>query len=68
MTRTVTRHGARATTVSRGQSMVEYLVVLALVAGMFALPAGGGQPLLLHFADAIGEGFTRFLTAISLPL
>ncbi|MFU2486781.1 hypothetical protein [Thauera sp. WH-1] len=68
MTPTVSRHGARATTVSRGQSMVEYLVVLAVVAGVFALPVGGDQPLLLQFADAIGEGFARFLTAISLPL
>ena len=68
MTRTGFRHGLRAATAACGQSMVEYLVVLALVAGVFALPAAGGQPLLLHFADAIGEGFARFLTAISLPL
>lgn len=68
MTRSVYCQGARTPATPHGQSMVEYLVVLAVVAGVFALPAGGGQPLLLHFADAIGEGFARFLTAISLPL
>ncbi len=52
----------------RGQSMVEYLVVLAVIVGVFALPLGGGQPLVLHFADAIGTGFGRFLAALSLPL
>jgi hypothetical protein len=48
--------------------MVEYLVVLAVVVGIFAVPLGGGQPLVLHFADAIGTGFDRFLCALSLPL
>jgi hypothetical protein len=52
----------------KGQSMVEYLVVLAVVVGIFAVPLGGGQPLVLHFADAIGTGFDRFLCALSLPL
>ncbi len=52
----------------RGQSMSEYLVILALIAGVFALPEHGGQALLVHFADAIGEGFANFLNALSIPL
>lgn len=52
----------------RGQSISEYLVVLVLVAGVFALPVDGGKPLLMVFADAIGSGFAHFFRALSLPL
>ncbi len=52
----------------RGQAMAEYLVVLALVIGIFAMPVGGGEPLIVRFATALGSGFARFLSAISLPL
>lgn len=52
----------------RGQSISEYLVVLVLIAGVFALPGDGGAPLLIVFADAIGSGFARFFRALSLPL
>lgn len=52
----------------RGQSLSEYLVVLALIAGVFALPAGGDTPLIVLFADAIGSGFARFFHALSLPV
>lgn len=52
----------------RGQAMSEYLVILALIVGVFALPEHGGQALLEHFADAIGEGYARFLNALSIPL
>lgn len=54
--------------VQHGQSMSEYLVVLALIAGVFALPVDGGDALIVVFADAIGSGFARFFHALSLPV
>jgi len=52
----------------RGQAMAEHLVILAIVLGVFALPAFDGKPLVVFFADAVATGFARFLTSISLPL
>ncbi|MBV2263512.1 MAG: hypothetical protein KUL79_08125 [Thauera sp.] len=52
----------------RGQAMSEYLVVLAIVLGVFGLPAFDGKPLVLFFAEAVATGFARFLASISLPL
>lgn len=52
----------------RAQAMSEYLLILALIVGVFALPQHGGQALLELFAAAIGEGFARFLNALSIPL
>lgn len=52
----------------RGQSSLEYLVGLALVVGLFGLPAFNGRPLLMHFAAALGTGFSRFLSALALPV
>ncbi|TAH48615.1 MAG: hypothetical protein EYC67_04950 [Betaproteobacteria bacterium] len=51
----------------RGQSMVELLVVLVVVIGIFALPHEGHGSLLSVFTDAMGIGFDRFLAALSLP-
>jgi hypothetical protein len=52
----------------RGQSMVEYLILSAVVAAIFFVPFGGNPPLLLQFAQAVGKGFGRFLSAIALPV
>ena len=52
----------------RGQAMHEYLVILAIVLGVFALPAFDGKPLVLFFAEAVATGFARFLASISLPV
>lgn len=52
----------------RGQAIPEYLVILAIVLGVFGLPAFDGKPLVLFFADAVATGFARFLASISLPL
>ncbi|MEO1767796.1 hypothetical protein [Thiobacter aerophilum] len=51
-----------------GQSMVEYLILTAIVATIFFAPFGGEPPLLLQFAQAVGKGFARFLSAIALPV
>ncbi len=51
-----------------GQAMTEYLILVALVVGIFAVPVGGGEALLVQFASALGTGFARFLSAISLTL
>jgi len=47
--------------------MVELLVVLVVVIGIFALPHEGHGSLLSVFTDAMGIGFDRFLAALSLP-
>lgn len=62
------RHALAPLRRSHGQSSLEYLVGLALVAGVFGLPAVNGRPLLLHFAAALGDGFSRFLNALALPV
>lgn len=51
-----------------GQIMVEYLVLLTLVLGIFALPRDGQPPLLMLFAAAVGTAFERFLSALSLTV
>jgi len=48
--------------------MTEYLVILAIVLGVFAVPAIDGTPLLFFFAEAVATGFARFLTSLSLPV
>jgi hypothetical protein len=51
-----------------GQAMTEHLVILAIVLGVFALPAVDGQPLVVFLAESVATGFARFLTSISLPV
>lgn len=51
-----------------GQIMVEYIVLLALAIGIFALRRDGQPSLLVLFATAIGTAFERFLSALSLPV
>ena len=53
---------------SHGQSLVEVLVVTLILIGIFALPLGGQPSLASLFTDAIGAGYGRFLSALSLPL
>lgn len=51
----------------RGQAMVEYLVLSAIVASIFLIPFDGNPSLLQQFATAVGTGFSRFISAIALP-
>lgn len=51
-----------------GQIMVEYIVLLALTIGIFALPRDGQPALVVLFFTAIGTAFERFLSALSLPV
>lgn len=51
-----------------GQIMVEYIVLLALTVGIFALPRDGQPALVELFVTAIGTAFERFLYALSLPV
>lgn len=48
--------------------MVEYIVLLTLAVGLFALRRHGQPSLLVLFATAIGTAFERFLSALSLPV
>lgn len=52
----------------RGQSLVELLVVMTIVVGIFTLPHGGHSSLFALFTDAVGTGYGRFLSALALPL
>lgn len=58
----------RQTLPSTGQAITEYLVILAIVVGVFALPAVEGKPLLMFFGEAVATAFARFLTSLSLPV
>lgn len=51
-----------------GQAMTEYLILIAIVVGIFAMPVGGSEPLLAQFTTALSTGFARFLSAVSLTL
>lgn len=51
-----------------GQITVEYLVMLMLVVGFFAVPGDGQPSLLMLFIHAVGTAFARFLSALSLPV
>jgi hypothetical protein len=53
---------------SRGQSMVEYLVAVSIVITMFAIPFDANGPLILQISNAVGTGFARLLGSLSLPL
>lgn len=51
-----------------GQSLVELLLVLFIIIGVFALPFDGHSSLAALFTDAVGAGYDRFLSALVLPL
>ena len=63
---TVIRAGRRA--LAGGQSMVEYLVGLALVTAILAVPIGGYPSVIAMMLAAVRTGFARFLGAMSLPV
>jgi hypothetical protein len=52
---------------SRGQSMVEYLVVATIVLALVALPFGDSNSVLALMLDAIRTAYQKFLAAVSLP-
>lgn len=53
---------------SRGQAMVEYLVVGAVLLALVTVPAAGGRSALDMLLDAIRQAWQRFGSAISLPV
>jgi len=59
---------ARAT--RKGQSSVEYVVALAVVAALLLADAqtGSGKSVLVEFLDAVKTAWTNLLFAMSLPV
>lgn len=53
---------------ARGQAMVEYLVVLALLTALVAVPIGGADSAVELLMRAIHTAYVRFLAALSLPI
>jgi hypothetical protein len=51
----------------RGQSAVEYLVGLAIVAAVVSVPIAGHSSLIAYFLAAVREAYQRFFSAIALP-
>jgi len=49
-----------------GQSLVEYLVALALLTAVVAIPIGGHESLVALVLDAVRIAFNRFTAALSL--
>jgi hypothetical protein len=52
----------------RGQSMVEYLVVAAILTALVAVPYGNQPSVLQFMLVSIREGWAKFLAALSLPM
>ncbi len=51
----------------RGQSMVEYLVLAAIVVALVAVPVGGADSAVELMLAAVRTAHHKFLGAISLP-
>lgn len=51
----------------RGQGMVEYLVLGAIVLALVAMPVDGANSALELLLQAVRTGYDKFLGAISLP-
>ncbi|MCV2365036.1 hypothetical protein LNV23_16410 [Paucibacter sp. DJ1R-11] len=51
-----------------GQSMVETLVVAALVTALLAMPIDGSSSVVALMLAAIKTAFSKFLSAIALPV
>lgn len=51
----------------RGQAMVEYLVIGAIVLALIAFPIDGKDSVLTLMLDAIRTAYAKFLAALSLP-
>jgi hypothetical protein len=52
----------------RGQSMVEYLVVAAILTALVAVPIQGRRSALELMLFSIRESWAKFLAALSLPM
>jgi hypothetical protein len=52
----------------RGQSTVEYIVVGAILTALVAVPIQGRRSVLQLMLVAIGDAWSRFLAALSLPM
>lgn len=64
------RYGARGEArhaAARGQSMVEYLVIAAVVMALIAVPIDGRDSVLTLMLEAIRTAYAKFLGALSLP-
>ena len=51
----------------KGQAMVEYLVLLAIVVALVAVPIDGAASALALLLDAVRTAYQKFLAALSLP-
>lgn len=52
---------------SRGQSMVEYLVLASIAVALLAVPIGGESSAVELILASIRTGYAKFLAALSLP-
>jgi hypothetical protein len=57
----------RATARQRGQSAIEYLVLLAVFVLAVFVPVDGDDPAIVVLADAVRSAFATFSAAVSLP-
>lgn len=56
---------------SRGQSMVEFLVVASIVTALLVIPwddKPGSDAVIVHLLKAIRTAFAKFLGALSVPV
>jgi hypothetical protein len=53
---------------SRGQAMVEYLVVAILLVALVAVPIDGHSSVIEMLLQAIHTAYSRFLGALSIPM
>jgi hypothetical protein len=51
-----------------GQSMVEYIVGLAILVAVVSVPVGGQSSLITFFLNAVQVAYQRFLVANSVTL
>lgn len=59
------RRAGRART--RGQSMVEYMVIAGIAVALLAFPIQGKSSVVELMLDSIHTAYTKFLAAISIP-
>ncbi len=52
----------------RGQSMAEYLVGLALMVAVVAVPVEGHSSVIAFFLHVVRQTYQRFFVALGLPL
>ncbi len=51
-----------------GQAMTEYLIGLAIVTAIVAVPFGGHPSVIVMFLEAVRTAYNRFFVALGLPL